>query len=143
MALPSHPFCPMLLPKTLPCPCFCQVFSCPDPKWGDRQRLLGQLCCWAEGAGCSRWGAGRCPTQKGRSSSSPHGAQCGPSPSLSSPDVTLIYYVQDLPIKLFSNLLPFPPLFCGHINPRFPPCQALPASPGQPQGTSGDQPSLS
>lgn len=39
-------------------------------------------------------------------SSSPHGAQCAPSPSPSSPNATLIYYVQDLPIKLFSNLLP-------------------------------------
>lgn len=124
----------MLLPKTLPCPHFCQVVPCPDPKRGGRQQPLGQLCCWAEGAGWGKWDAGECPTWKGRS---PHGTQCGPSPSLSSPSVTLIYYIQDLPIKLFSNLLPFPPLLCGHINLRFSPCRALAASQGSYRGHQG------
>lgn len=59
-----------------------------------------------------------------------------PSPSPPSPNVTLIYYVQDLPIKLFSNLLPLPFLLCGHISLRFPPCQTLPASPGDIRGSA-------
>uniref|UniRef100_A0A8C3TZI2 AP-3 complex subunit beta n=1 Tax=Catharus ustulatus TaxID=91951 RepID=A0A8C3TZI2_CATUS len=58
MALLSHPFCPMLLLKTLPCPCFCRVIPCPNLKRGGPS---GQLCCWVEGAGWGIWDAGRCP----------------------------------------------------------------------------------
>lgn len=148
MALPSHPPLPHTAPQNAPCPDFCQVIPWPNPQRGGRQLPPGQLCRWEEGAGQGGWDTGQCSAQKGSSGSSPHRSTVclqAPSPSPLSPSVTPIYYGQDLPIKLFSNPLPSPPLLCvhsGRISPKLPPCQALPASPGQQLGTSGDQPSL-
>lgn len=48
-----------------------------------------------------------------------HSVPPAPSPSPLSPSVTPVYYGQDLPIKLFLNLLPSPLLLCGH-SPKCP-----------------------